>query len=76
MSVALYMDVHVPWAVTVALRERGVDVITAQEDNCAELDDEDLLRRASRLGVSWCRTISICYRKPPGSVAEVGNSRA
>jgi hypothetical protein len=44
------MDVHVPRAVTTALRLRKVDVVTAQEDGMAELDDADLLRRATELG--------------------------
>jgi hypothetical protein len=35
----LYMDVHVPIAVTYGLRLRGVDVLTAQEDGAAELPD-------------------------------------
>ena len=33
MSVRLYMDVHVRRAVTAGLRLRGVDVLTAQEDD-------------------------------------------
>lgn len=33
MAVKLYMDAHIPKAITVGLRVRGVDVITAQEDN-------------------------------------------
>jgi hypothetical protein len=33
MSVALYMDVHVHAAVTEQLRRRGVDVLTAQDDD-------------------------------------------
>lgn len=32
MPIALYMDVHVPRAVTLGLRLRGVDVLTAQEE--------------------------------------------
>ena len=44
------MDVHVPRAVTAALRLRGVDVLMAQEDGTAELDDRSLLRRATELG--------------------------
>jgi len=44
------MDVHVPRAVTTALRLRGIDVITAQEDGSAELDDRSLLERATELG--------------------------
>ena len=49
MPVALYMDVHVPRAVTNGLRQRGVDVITAQEDEAATLDDSQLLDRATAL---------------------------
>ncbi len=44
------MDVHVPRAITVALRLRGIDVLTAQEDGAAELDDSQLLQRATELG--------------------------
>ena len=46
----LYMDVHVPRAVTTALRMRAIDVLTAQEDGAAELDDGHLLERATELG--------------------------
>jgi hypothetical protein len=44
------MDVHVPRSVTVGLRLRGVDVLTAQEDNAARLSDPELLDRATKLG--------------------------
>jgi predicted nuclease of predicted toxin-antitoxin system len=50
MSTKLYMDVHVRRAVADGLRLRGVDVITAQEDRAAELDDAELLDRAAALG--------------------------
>jgi hypothetical protein len=50
MSVKLYMDVHVRRAVTDALRIRGVDVLTAQEDGAGEFDDPRLLSRATQLG--------------------------
>jgi hypothetical protein len=50
MAVALYMDVHVPWAITDQLRRRGVDVLTAIEDRAGELSDSDLLQRADQLG--------------------------
>lgn len=50
MAIALYMDVHVPQAITDQLRRRGVDVLTAIEDNSAELTDEALLEHASSLG--------------------------
>jgi hypothetical protein len=44
------MDVHVPRAITTALRLRMIDVLTAQEDGTAEWDDERLLQRATELG--------------------------
>jgi hypothetical protein len=50
MGVALYMDVHVPGPITVQLRRRGVDVITAQEDDQDETSDGDLLERAKSFG--------------------------
>jgi uncharacterized protein with PIN domain len=43
------MDVHIPRAITTGLRIRGVDVVTAQQDNSAMLDDSLLLQRASKL---------------------------
>jgi hypothetical protein len=49
MALAFYMDHHVPHAITVGLRLRGVDVITAYEDGTSEAEDEDLLNRASEL---------------------------
>lgn len=50
MSIKLYMDHHVRRAVTNALRVRGVDVITAEEDGAKRLPDPDLLDRATGLG--------------------------
>ncbi len=50
MSLDLYMDVHVPLPVTRGLRRRGVDVLTAQEDNAQRLPDPQLLDRATGLG--------------------------
>ena len=50
MSIRLYMDVHVRRAITVGLRLRGVDVLTAQEDGSATLPDDQLLDRATDLG--------------------------
>ncbi len=44
------MDEHVPSAITAALRGRGVDVLTVQEDGRQRLDDPDLLDRAMELG--------------------------
>ncbi len=47
---ALYMDVHVPAAITRALRRRGADVVAAQDDGAARLLDPALLDRAAKLG--------------------------
>jgi hypothetical protein len=44
------MDVHVRRAVTITLRLRSIDVLTAQEDGSAELPDDALLQRATELG--------------------------
>jgi hypothetical protein len=49
VSVALYMDVHVPAPITRSLARRGVDVKTAQEDGTTELEDDRLLDRATSL---------------------------
>jgi len=49
MPIALYMNQHVPRAITVELRLRGVDVITAHEDGASRLDDPELMDRASEL---------------------------
>ena len=49
MAIALYMNHHVPRAVTVGLRLRGVDVMTAYEDGASDMDDSELLDRAGEL---------------------------
>jgi len=50
MSLGLYMDVHVPLPITRGLRRRGVDMLTAQDDNTQRLPDPQLLDRATSLG--------------------------
>jgi len=50
VSLGLYMDVHVPLPITRGLRRRGVDVLTAQDDNAQRLRDPQLLDRATGLG--------------------------
>ncbi|MEZ2225082.1 DUF5615 family PIN-like protein [Microcoleus sp.] len=50
MAISLYMDVHIPQAITEQLRRRGVDVLTAMEDDATELPDDELLERATQLG--------------------------
>lgn len=44
------MDVHIPSAITVELRLRGVKVVTAQEDGAGQLNDSMLLDRAAIQG--------------------------
>jgi hypothetical protein len=50
MALRLYMDHHVPRAITSGLRLRRVDVLTAAEDGAALLSDPALLDRAEALG--------------------------
>lgn len=50
MSLPLFMDHHIPAAITAQLRRRGIDVLTAQEDGSDQLDDDLLLERAAQLG--------------------------
>jgi hypothetical protein len=49
MAIALYMDEHIPKAITDGLRVRGIDVITAQEDGSNNLSDSVLLDRATTI---------------------------
>src|SRR5205085_6082126 len=49
MPLSLYMDVHVPTAVTAGLRRRGVSVLTSHEDGTDFADDVELLQRAAAL---------------------------
>jgi hypothetical protein len=48
--IRLYMDVHIPKAIVDGLRQRGVDVMAAQEDGTTTLPDPELLGRATVLG--------------------------
>jgi hypothetical protein len=50
MTIALYMDVHIPQSITIQLRRRSIDVLTAQEDNTIELPDDQLLERSTAVG--------------------------
>lgn len=49
MVTGLYMDVHVPSAVTEGLRRRGISVVTSQEDGTRRDEDDVLLTRATQL---------------------------
>jgi uncharacterized protein DUF5615 len=46
----LYMDHHVPGPITAGLRQRGVDIVTAEEDGAKRFDDDLLFDRATSLG--------------------------
>jgi hypothetical protein len=50
VTVKIYLDVHVPLAIADQLRRRGVEVLTAFEDDACELTDDLLLERATKLG--------------------------
>src|SRR5262245_57671460 len=49
MSVSLYSDAHVPYAIMLGLRLRCVDVLTSQEDGTREIDEAFLLDGATGL---------------------------
>ena len=49
MAISLYMDVHIPQAITDQLRRRGVDVLTAFDDEAQKLPDVQLLLRVTQL---------------------------
>jgi hypothetical protein len=50
VSLPLYFDVHVHGAAARQLRARGIDVLTAQDDDHDEAADADVLDRAAALG--------------------------
>ena len=50
MAIRLYMDVHVPMAITRQLRLRSVDVVTAAEEGTNRLLDDALLELAGKDG--------------------------
>lgn len=49
MPLKLYMDHHVPRAITSGLRALNVDVLTAYEDESSTVTDPQLLDRATVL---------------------------
>jgi len=50
MAIRLYTDHNVPRAISVGLRQRNVDILTALENGTSELDDPELLDRVTALG--------------------------
>jgi hypothetical protein len=70
VNVRFYMDVHVRRAVTDGLRLRKVDVLTAQDDEAAELDDPELLDRATELRrILFLKMITSCVKQSGASRA-------
>jgi predicted nuclease of predicted toxin-antitoxin system len=63
MTLMLYMDEHVPRAVTVALRLRQIDVITVQEDGLTGSRDPQVLDRATELGRILFTRLASSFRK-------------
>jgi uncharacterized protein with PIN domain len=49
MDIKFYMDVHIPLSITLGLRLRGIDVLTAQDDDSATLPDDKFLDLATEL---------------------------
>lgn len=49
MTIALYMDEHIPKAITLGLRQRGVDVLTVQDDGFTNTPDPIILDHATQL---------------------------
>ena len=49
MSLAFYMDEHVPRSITTGLRLRNIDVLTVQEDGRTGFPDRKILDRAIEL---------------------------
>ena len=49
MPNTFYTDAHIPRAITLGLRMRKIDVLTAQEDGADTLPDPELLDRATKL---------------------------
>ena len=50
MAISLYMDEQVPKAITLGLRQRGIDVLTVQDDGFTNTPDPILLDHATDLG--------------------------
>jgi hypothetical protein len=50
VALTIYMDVHIPAAITDGLRRIGLDVLTSHEDQTRTADDANLLLRAASLG--------------------------
>jgi predicted nuclease of predicted toxin-antitoxin system len=63
LTLSLYMDVNVAGPITRGLRQRGVTVVTAQEDGASQLPDPDVMDRAMLLD-------SVVFTHDPDFLAE------
>jgi hypothetical protein len=54
VSLALYMDHHMDERIVASLRRRGLDVLTARDDQAARWEDERLLERVTALDRVFC----------------------
>jgi lipid-binding SYLF domain-containing protein len=60
------MNAHIPRAITVGLRLRGIEVLTAQEDNATNLSAPELLDRARALQrVVFTSALQSCFLSYP-----------
>jgi uncharacterized protein with PIN domain len=50
MAIKFYMDEHVHPGISIALQQRGIDVLTAQEADNLDIDDEEHLEFATLEG--------------------------
>jgi hypothetical protein len=60
-AIRFYADVHVPRSVTLALRRRGVDVLTAQDMHMELATDEEHLAYATQVGAHSSRKMLISW---------------
>ena len=51
MSIAFYMDEHVPRSITSGLRLRNIDVLKVQEDGKTGFPDRQILDRSTELNI-------------------------
>jgi predicted nuclease of predicted toxin-antitoxin system len=49
VTIALYMDEHIHKSITTGLRQRGINVLTVQEDDLTGSPDQIILDRAAEL---------------------------
>ena len=75
MPFSIYMDVHIPFAITEGLRRRQIDVLRSQDDGTTQLDDESLLARATELGrLLFTQDEDLLKIAAPGSILEAISS--